>query len=144
VPTIQPADPAARRQAVAILLCVLLVGLGLIAALERSLGDFEKWLEDNLEFILANTWLVFLAALVPVLPIAGFAIYLLGFAKKIASAQRFPPPGYAVTRDTVVLEGTAARRRAALLRVLSIGLLLLSGAAPVYLWYIFVQIVVDR
>ena len=99
--TIQPADPAARRLAVKILL----------------------------------------AALVLVLPIAIASTYLLVFANRISRAGRFPPPGYKVTRDTVVLEGAAAQRRALFIRILSMMILGAACAAPLLMWFIVEQVV---
>lgn len=57
------------------------------------------------------------------LPILGFAAYLVWVASRVRDSARFPPPGMSVVRDTVVLAGDAALRRA---RILIIQAVLLS------------------
>jgi hypothetical protein len=141
MPTIQRADPAARRLAVKILLAGLVLGLSCIAAFEYFMRDYEKWLEENIEFVLEHTYIFSLVSLVLVLPIAIASTYLLVFANRISRSGRFPPPGYAVTRDTVVLEGAAAQRRAVFIRILSIMILGTACAAPLLMWFIVEQVV---
>lgn len=137
---IQRADPAARRRALKLLLVGLVLGLILIQLLETALEEQEQWLLDNLPLILENSQLVVVLGIVMALPLAGLSIYLLLFANRIARAERFPPPGVAVTRDTPVIEGAAARRRAWLLRILAMVIFLCGYTLPWVLWSIVDQV----
>ena len=50
------------------------------------------------------------------------------------AAQRFPPPGMRVVRDTVVLRGAAAAARGALLRWLAVVLVVCMLAVSIAVW----------
>lgn len=136
-PVLQRADMAARRKAVIVVVVAAVLGASAIAAFEYYLGDFEAWLEQNIDYLLEHSYVVFVAALILVLPALAAGAYLLVFSQRIVRSQRFPPPGYAVSRDTVVLEGARAIRRARIIQVLSVLLLCATSAIPVYLWYVF-------
>ena len=137
MPTIQQADPAARRRAVRLLLVVGVIGTLMILVFEYLFS--ESWSDEQIAFLLDNRYLVFLCFLLLGLPLVGAAIYLLVFARKVSAAERFPPPGYSVTRDTVVLEGAAARRRAWMIRTLAAVILLTATGTPFFMWYLFAQ-----
>jgi hypothetical protein len=137
VARIQRADPAARRKAVIILAVAAVLGLSAIAVLESHMGDIESWLEQNIEFLLQHTHVVFIATLVMVLPVLGAGVYLLVLGNRIVRSQRFPPPGLAVIRDTVALEGARAVRRARIIQALAVLLLCAASAIPVFVWSLF-------
>ena len=141
MPMIQPADPVARRLAVRILLITLAVGLPCVLVVEHVLQGSETWLEENLDYVLENSYLFVLPTVVLVLPLIGGSLYLLLLANRIVHAGRFPPPGYAVIRDTRVLQGAAAHRQAWLLRALSILIFAAACAGPAVIWYLFDQMV---
>ena len=139
-PVIQKADPAARRKAIIMVLVALVFGVSVIAAFEYFLGDVESWAEHNIEFLLEHTYLIFLVFLVLVLPVLGAGAYFLVLANRIARAQRFPPPGCAVSRDTVVIEGARAVQRARVIQFTTILLLCAAASTPVVMWYILHRI----
>jgi hypothetical protein len=132
--TIQRADPEARRKALRILAMALLLGLAAIAVIEHYRHDIESWLGQNLGLFLEHPWLVFIATLPMGLPVIAAGTYLLVFARHIVRARRFPPPGCAVTRDTAVLEGGRAVRRARIIQLLALLIIFAALAFPVYLW----------
>jgi hypothetical protein len=138
MPTIQRADPAARRRAVRLLVVAAVFGTLLILAFEYLFS--ETWLNEHVEFLLENSYLVFVLFLLLGLPLVGASIYLLSFAGKVSGAGRFPPSGVSVTRDTVVLEGAAAQRRAWMIRMLAAVLVLVATGTPFFMWYLFVKV----
>lgn len=134
---IQPADTEARRRALWLLGIAAVLGLCAILVFEHFQQDFQAWLEDNIEYLLRNPYVVFLAALLFLSPLIAAAVYLLVLANRTVRAQRFPPPNVAVSRDTAVLEGSQAVRRGRILQFLSILLLLAAIVFPFILWSIF-------
>ena len=139
-PVIQKADPAARRKAMIMVLVAFVFGVSVIAAFDHFQVDIESWAVNNLDFLLEHTYLIFMVFLVLVLPVLGAGVYFLVFANRIARAQRFPPPGCAVSRDTVVLEGARAVWRARVIQLTSILLLCAAASTPVVMWYILQRI----
>jgi hypothetical protein len=125
MPEIQPADPGARRRA--------LIGAGVIAVLGwAAYFALQDWLahirgpdparvREALEDALI--WGSWAASL----PVAAFAAWLWRLGVRVARAERYPPPGAKVIRDTPVLHGEQARLRAVLFRVLAAFLGLLSA-----------------
>ena len=128
---IRRADPAARRQAVWLLIVGMLVGGLLILAFERYGAPLREWVgsdpRDARQRI--KLALVLLAVLLSV-PVVAFAAYLWAFGAKVLRTQQFPPPGYRVIRDTPVVAAQAATMRGHAFRILALGL----GAASLLLW----------
>jgi hypothetical protein len=134
---IQLADPNARRKAILVVCVAALLGVCAGLIFNSLQDDLQPWLEGNLHLLLANTMIIFVFSLVVVLPILASGIYLLLLGTRSVRAQRFPPPGVAVVRDTPVLEGAAGIRRGRVIQILSLLLLCCAGAIPVVLWLIF-------
>ena len=109
--TVQQADPKARRKAIWVICVATLLGLSAISAFEYFQDDLQSWPARNVDFLLENTIVVFVVSFIFVSPVlaAGTYLFLLGY--RTVRAQRFPPPGYAVARDTRVLEGWQGMRR---------------------------------
>jgi hypothetical protein len=128
----QRADPGVRRTAVAILGCAMAVGAILITVARWFRPEFEAWLEQDLSARLRLVAVVL--AIVTSGPVLGLAGYCWHFGRRIVHAQRYPPPGLRLTRDTPVVTGPAAGRRGRLIQVfagvLGLGALLL----PFFLW----------
>ena len=128
----QPADPALRRRTWLLVALVLAVS---------SMGFF--WLQAWIADLESRPPPAALAALLSALRICtvgivvllvGFALYLWRFARRVARDGRFPPHGQRVIRDTPILEGIAARRRARILRALAVLLVLSSLALLALTW----------
>ena len=75
-------------------------------------------------------------ALALTLPLLLGAARALRIARRTLEAERFPPPGLAVVRDTPVRRGAAARRWGRALRVIALALGVLGGAIALLLWRI--------
>ncbi len=135
--TVQPGNPKARRKAIWVILFATFLGFSAILAFECYQHDFQSWLERNIDFLLENTFVVFVVSLILVSPVLAAGTYLLLLGNRTVRAQRFPPLGYAVVSDTLVLEGWQGVRRGRVIQLLSVFLLCSAGAIPVVMWYIF-------
>ena len=134
---IQKADPAVRRKAIRMICVALILGVCAILAFEFFQGAIRSWLEKNIDFLLENSIVVFFVTLIFVSPVLAVGIYLLLLGNRTVRAQRFPPPGLAVARARVVLEGRKGRRRGRIIQILSIFLLCMAGAIPFVVWHVF-------
>lgn len=135
--TIQRADPRARKIAILIIGIVSLLGISLISAVQTFEPEISSWLEANDDWLAGHPQAVFWTFLGLISPILATTLYLFNYARLAAKAQRLPPPGYAVIRDTRIIEGISAVRRARIVQVLTASIALLAGAVPVAMWYIF-------
>ncbi len=125
----QPADPGIRRKALWEIGGAMLLGFCAILASEYFQVDVQSWLERNINYLAQHPVVVFLVVLTLVSPLVAAGLYLLLLGKRVVQAQRFPPPGYAVVRDTPVLQGTPAIRRGRMVQVAS--LLVVVGAVAI-------------
>jgi hypothetical protein len=69
-----------------------------------------------------------------VVPGVLFSAHLWWLGERIARAGRFPPPGLSLVRDTPILEGAAAVRRARIIRTLA-GALVFSALFSAFLLF---------
>ena len=130
---IQPAEPEARRKALWVVALASIFGSSAILAFEYLRNDFTNWLDGNIGALAQNPVAGALVAVVFVFPVVLIGLYLLRIGYRMIRFQRFPPPNYAVIRDTRVLTGLQAIRRGRIIRMLGIALLLVSMAIP---WFI--------
>jgi hypothetical protein len=133
VPEIRRADPAARRQAVAILIVGTVVGALLILAFERYRPVLRDWLGSDPRAAASRARLL-LAALAGAvsLPLLAFAFYCWRLGASVLRTAQYPPPGRRVARDATVLEGAAAVRRGRAFRIMGVGL----GVMAIGLWLV--------
>jgi len=69
----------------------------------------------------------------------GIAIFTWKMAERVLVAERFPPPGMSVIRDTIVQEGQQARHRGRLFQTFAIIFVLLAVITLALFWrFIFV------
>lgn len=128
---IQRADPAARRQAVWLLVAGTVVGALLILAFERYEMPLGQWIRaDPREAAHRLTLALLAGAVVLSAPAALFAAYLWKLGGRVVRARQFPPPGYRAIRDTPIVTGPAATIRGQIFRILAVCL----GAASLMLW----------
>jgi hypothetical protein len=122
---IQQADPIARRRALLWFAAIALAGSAALVMTQRWLSEVVN-LPDaraaRASFVSALWWVSVVASACTV----GAGVYAWRFAARVRAAFRFPPPGQPVVRDTVILEGQAAVRRANALRTLG-ALLVIAG-----------------
>ena len=132
---VRRADPAARRQAVLLVVLGTVVGLLLILGFERYRTQLRDSLVSEPGELARRVKLVFsLAAALLSAPLVAFAAYLWSLGAKVVRAGVFPPPGYRVIRDTPVITGPAAESRGRLLKVLALCLGLASALLWLLLW----------
>ena len=111
---IHKADPGVQRTGLVIVGAAAILGVLLMSIAASLRPDFEAWVRQDLKvrLLLVLIELTLLTA-VPALVMAG---YLWHLGLRIIRAQRYPPPGLRVVRDTLVVSGQAAGRRGRLVQ----------------------------
>ncbi len=129
---IQPADPGERRRVLALLTGATLLG----AAVFSRFDDIAQWVIADPAHAVMRINLLIGTLLIPasVMIFAGRRLWRVG--EETLRAQRYPPPGQKVIRDTAILEGPAARRRARQLQWLSGLLVFCALLPPPMLWWL--------
>lgn len=132
---VQKADPAARRQAVLVIVFATAAGALLIAGFEHFREPFREWLSSEpAETARRAKLAVYVSALILSAPVIAFAIYLWLFGARVLRAQHFPPPGFRVIRDTPAVGGRGAMNRGHVIQILAVCL----GVSAALLWLFFV------
>jgi len=131
---IQKADPAARRQAVLLVIFGMAVGALLIAGIEHFREPFREWLlSEPAETARRAKLAMYVSGFVVSAPVIAFAIYLWLLGARVLRAQQFPPPGFRVIRDTPVVGGHGAVTRGHVIQILAVCL----GVSAALLWLFF-------
>ena len=131
---IQKADPAARRQAVLLIIFGTALGALLIAAFEHFREPFHEWLlSEPAESASRAKLAIRVSVFVLTVPVIVFAIYLWRLGARVLRVQQFPPPGFRVIRDTPVVEGHGATTRGYVIQILAVCL----GIGAALLWMFF-------
>jgi hypothetical protein len=132
---IRRADPAARRNALLLILIGALIGSSLIVAFERYRAAVQEWLvaepaevSQRLQLTLA------LGGAALLLPLLAVSVYLWRFGARVVSAGQFPPPDVKVVRDTQIAVGRAAALRGRGLQALAVGLAVAAIVLCGMLW----------
>ena len=129
---IQKTDSAARKRAIATVITVVLIGTFVVALFERSQITIATWLLDNADTLENNRGIVVVGVAILCAPLLVSGIHIFFLGSRVVRAQRFPPPGHAVIRDTKIIEGRAAVMRGRFLQSMSI-VLVASVAAGILL-----------
>ena len=135
--TVQKADPAARRKALAIVCAGVLLGFCAIGLFEIFASDIIALIQRNLHLFSANPLVVLSISMAFLSPLLAGCICFLILGNRTVRAQRFPPPGCPVVRDTPVLEGASGVRRGRIMQLLSVILLLCIMTVPFWVWGVF-------
>jgi len=136
MPDIQPADPEARRKAIALLLVMCVLLLPLLWWLNANLASLESWIaqpEEAAEHAVLAIALLVASGVILLLVVAGYVNQL---ANSILSTERYPPPDIKVIKDTQIRRGKAARRIGKLLKGYVVVVLLLMAALIIVGWQI--------
>ena len=116
----QKGNRRALRYVVVLLAASVVIAVVALMLIAHYRPAIELWIDEDPPARLQT--LALLAAL-SMLPLAAAATYVFRLGHRIVRAERFPPPGTTVLRDTVVLRGRAARRRGRLLQGLAVVLI---------------------
>jgi hypothetical protein len=138
---IQKGDPDAKRKAIWLLVLCSIVGSVVLGSYSYFEAEIHRWIYRSIDFLISNPLAVCLPALVFVIPILLFSVYLFIYGYRASQAKRMPPPGYSVVKDTVVLSGLKAIRMGRLVQFISLVLLLAGASIPGILWYVFDRVV---
>jgi hypothetical protein len=131
---VQKADPAARRQAVLVIIFATATGALLIAGFEHFRESFLEWLSSEpAETVRRAKLAVYVSAFILSAPVIAFATYLWLLGARVLRAQQFPPPGFRVIRDTPVVGGRGAMIRGHVIQILAVCL----GMSAALLWLFF-------
>jgi len=128
----QRADPNARRIAVAIVACGTVVGVVLITVARRFRPEFETWLEQDLSARL--TFVIMTLTSLTTGPVLGLAAYAWHLGRRVLNAERYPPPGLRLIRDTPVVTGPAAGRRGRLIQLFAVVLAFAALLLAFFVW----------
>jgi len=138
---IQRADPRARCRAAVVLAVGMVVGALLILALDHYQEVLKEWLVSGSEPRADRIKLALIVlAILMAVPLYGVAIYLWRFGGVVMGAQRFPPPGCAVVRDTPILVGPDALRRGRTFRTFAVVLVVAATVIAVALWRVAIAL----
>ena len=121
-PSVQPADPAHRRIAIVGILLINTAGAVLIWLVTRQIDRLV-----DLTGLEHAALIICLAMILVSLGILPTALYLYTTGRRIRQAERFPPPGMAVIRNTPVITGPPARRRGTILMILAVILVIVAA-----------------
>jgi hypothetical protein len=132
---VRRADPAARRNAVLFVVLGALAGTLLLVGFEFYRIPLREWVLSEPGKFGLRVKLVFLVLGVLLsAPLGAFAVYLWSLGAQVLRAQQFPPPGYRVIRDTLIIDGKAALSRGRGLKVLALCLAVLAVLLWLLLW----------
>ncbi len=131
---IQQADPAARKNAILWFLVVMGIGAPLIYMMEIYRADLIAGSGSDPQRAIDRLRLTInVFAAVFSVPLCLGGVYLWRVGTRMITAQRFPPPGMAVVRDTAVVTGAAACRRGYVIKAIAVALSALAIVIPMTL-----------
>jgi len=133
----QKADPAARRQAILLVIFGAAVGALLIAGFEHFREPFREWLlSEPAETARRVKLAMYVSGFVVSAPVIAFAIYLWLLGARVLRAQQFPPPGFRVILDTPVVGGQGAVTRGHAMQILAVFLGLSAALLWLFFWWL--------
>ena len=121
------ADQISKKRFVWTMAISVIIVAVVLHFMKSHLQFLQKLYQDHPEQAQKEVFILFgffLVAGVIIQALAGF--YFIHFSQKIIKADQFPPPGTVVLKDTPVLKGPPAKRRAMV--ILGVGLLMVAFA----------------
>jgi len=113
--TVLKADPEYRRKVVFVFVAFVALGTVVIPWGLPALNAFLKEKRPEGAFRIVEVLLIMLF-----LPLLPWAFYFYRLGRRILTSGRYPPPGTKVIRDTEMLEGKTARRKAYQMMIFSV------------------------
>ncbi|MGH9721417.1 MAG: hypothetical protein ACRD8O_14505, partial [Bryobacteraceae bacterium] len=124
-----------RRTILALVLAAALGGL-LISGFEHFREPLREWLaSDPAETAHRARLALAVSVLILSAPVIALAIYFWRFGAKVLRAQQFPPPGFRVIRDTLIIRGPAAVTRGHAIQILAVCLGVAAGVLCLFIWW---------
>ncbi len=130
-PDIQLADAKSRRKLIWLLSVLTLTAIALAIYLEQCAQTLDERLASVLLQYAEQPWFALAVGLFVAAPCLAAAVVLFRFGSAAYRFERLPPPGYAVIRDTEVIQGARARNRGRLAQVIAFALGVLGICAGV-------------
>ncbi len=134
MPELQKADPRARRTAFLIVLIGAVAGTVMFAMASAMGPAVEIWLAEDLPT--RSRLLAGVLAVLTAVPAAGMSVYLWRLGGRTLQANRYPPPGLRVVRDTPVAVGETAARRGRALQIMAVALGASGVVLGLLLWHL--------
>jgi hypothetical protein len=129
------ADPAARRKALLLWGGATALGGLLIAAQGAYREPLESWILEDRDRAAGRAGLVLGGvAMLFIVPLFAFGVYVWRLGARVIAAREFPPPGQAVIRDTAILRGDEAHRHGRGLRAIAIFMFVAAAGLIVVFW----------
>jgi hypothetical protein len=132
-PQLRQPPPDGSRKALVALAIATAGGVAALSAVQIYGPDLGAWLHRQGADADPDLALAALGTLI-VAPIFGFVIWMWRLGARCFASERFPPPGTAVTADTPVLRGAAARRRGRVIQALAVAVGVTACALVLILW----------
>ena len=134
-PEIIPADTRLRARAIVLAVALTVVGIIAMVLLKVQLRGIEELAEDDLPAAFEKALRLTTAiAWIAGLSFVGMGLWLWRLGRRINRADRFPPPGAKVIKDTPVRTGPAARRVADLAQLAAFSCIVVG---TVGMWYFY-------
>ena len=107
------ADQRLRRRVLVLAIVLSVLGLAAIYALEQFLEDIQELAKESPEEAMEQFG-AFLSVFLAVVSLSLIlvSVWIARFSLKALQAEQFPPPGARVIRDTRIIYGAQARRKA--------------------------------
>lgn len=132
---IVPADKRLRRWAILVAVLLTAAGLVVIGVLHGQLQELDKQAAENLQAAKETAIrLTAIVAWVGGLGFVGMGAWFWWLGRHINRADRFPPPGMKVIKDTSVRTGSKARTLANLAQLAA---LLCVVVGTIGMWYLY-------
>ena len=133
---IQPADPAYRKKAILLVIVATAIGATLLSLASHYQADWEQWLLRDPDRIGDKVDVILLLIAGAGLPLVFAAIYFWRTGAATLKAERYPPPGLSVIRDTPILTGGRARLRGRMIQTVAVLIILMEATGVFGTWWV--------
>jgi hypothetical protein len=131
-PEVQKADPSKRKEALLLIAAGLV--LGLIAIM--LLRPIQSWLEAEPSQLVFRVNLLIGGWFLLAVPIVAICAHMWRIGRQAVVTARYPPPGMAVVKDTIVLRHDPARKRGRVIQWVAALIAIAAVLPPIAMWYL--------